>query len=64
MDHVGLPCHPADLAIDHIQLAVSLSSLAGHVERGPDFWNTLLNERTITDAWSDAPLAGLRFPSN
>jgi glycerol-1-phosphate dehydrogenase [NAD(P)+] len=63
MDHVGLPYHTADLAIDRVGLEASLRSLAGYVERRRDFWYTVINERPITDRWLDAALAGLRFAS-
>lgn len=63
MDHVGLPYHPAGLAIDRAVLETSLRSLAGYVARRRDFWYTVINERPITDRWLDEALEGLRFAS-
>lgn len=61
MDEVGLRHHPVEMGISRSDLTASLLNLRHYVEGRTDLWYTVINESSITPAWVDEAVAGLRF---
>lgn len=61
MDAVQLAYYPADQNLRRSDLAAALANLSAFVRSREQLWYTILDEVSITEAWIDEALAGLRF---
>jgi glycerol-1-phosphate dehydrogenase [NAD(P)+] len=60
MDYLGLTYQPEQLGISEADLALSIKSLRGFVEK-KRLWYTVINERSVTDDVIGEVTRGLRF---